>query len=252
MTTSSDALFRSLQRVLPADRWMSLQDIDAETEALHSWDAGDLEPEAAGSKQQAWKRNIRNVLQSRVRNGLILKDGKRPRYRLLRKASQSGASGPKSGTGTPLPPRDRAVRERPTSQDATQAPDYEFEAGDIAPPERVETRGQRVVRDTALVRRLKVLFNDECLRCRMRLEVGGGRAYSEGHHLRPLGQPHNGPDVASNVMIVCPNCHALLDVGSVPLSADDLWLKPGHRVATEYISNHNRLVARRFGHPAGA
>jgi len=32
------------------------------------------------------------------------------------------------------------------------------------------------------------------------------------HHLRPLGHPHDGPDNESNMLVWCPNHHALFDL----------------------------------------
>jgi putative restriction endonuclease len=41
-------------------------------------------------------------------------------------------------------------------------------------------------------------------------------------HIRPLGAPHNGPDVKENIIIcLCPNHHVLFDSGAITL-ADDL------------------------------
>ena len=34
-------------------------------------------------------------------------------------------------------------------------------------------------------------------------------------HVVPLGQPHDGDDVASNILCLCPNDHVLLDTGGI-------------------------------------
>ena len=44
MTTSSDHLHQTLQRILPSDTWMSLQDIYAAVASHHTLDSDDLKP----------------------------------------------------------------------------------------------------------------------------------------------------------------------------------------------------------------
>jgi hypothetical protein len=113
-----------------------------------------------------------------------------------------------------------------------------------APPARVEASVTRIIRDTALACRLKVLYNDTCQICNTRLELTSGRGYSEGHHLCPLGAPHNGPDVGENIVIVCPNCHALLDRCSLRLEASRLTSHSQHTVDQVYLNYHNALSHR--------
>lgn len=87
-------------------------------------------------------------------------------------------------------------------------------AGTMIPGRRASTV-QRVVRSTEVSRYVKQLYNDTCQACGMRLQVPGGRGYSEGAHIRPLGRGHDGPDVPSNVLCLCPNCHVLFDSGAL-------------------------------------
>ena len=42
------------------------------------------------------------------------------------------------------------------------------------------------------------------------------------HHLQPLGEPHDGPDVTANMLVVCPNHHADLDHGLVAVDPESL------------------------------
>jgi len=109
------------------------------------------------------------------------------------------------------------------------------------PPARIEASISRIIRDTAMVRRLKSLYNNTCQICGTRLALTSGRGYSEGHHLRPLGSPHDGPDVSDNIIIVCPNCHALLDRCSLPLDTSHLRCHPDHRIGLGYVDYHNAL-----------
>jgi hypothetical protein len=118
-----------------------------------------------------------------------------------------------------------------------------------APGRRVEIRSTRVVRDSELVRWLKYLHQDRCQICGIALQGQTQATYSEGHHLRPVGSPHDGPDVAANILILCPNHHALCDFGMIRLTAGSLRQAPGHEVGDEYVRYHNEQVYR--GRPNG-
>jgi predicted restriction endonuclease len=115
----------------------------------------------------------------------------------------------------------------------------------LPPPARVETTTQRIVRDTAIIRYLKRLHGDQCQRCGTVLRCDDGNTYSEGHHVRPLGSEHNGPDHADNVLILCPNCHALCDFGFVALEDAQINWHKDHRVRREYLDYHNTKIIGR-------
>lgn len=82
------------------------------------------------------------------------------------------------------------------------------------PTRRAETTIQRIVRDTALGRKVKELHDFTCQVCGVRLDCAGG-PYAEAAHIRPLGAPHNGPDELANLLCLCPNHHVLLDRGAL-------------------------------------
>ncbi|WP_344623901.1 HNH endonuclease [Kitasatospora arboriphila] len=73
---------------------------------------------------------------------------------------------------------------------------------------------------------VKAWHDNRCQVCALRIEVPGG-SYSEGAHIQALGSPHNGPDLAANVLCLCPNCHVMLDVGAIVLSDDLMVIKGG-------------------------
>ena len=110
----------------------------------------------------------------------------------------------------------------------------------------------RIIRDTALIQRLKTIHNGQCQRCNLRLNLPDGSAYSEGHHLQPLGKPHCGPDVPENVLILCPNCHALLDLAAVQIDIKELRLHPKHSVDQQFIIYHNAYVQSKLPNKANA
>ncbi|MGW0031513.1 HNH endonuclease [Streptomyces sp. NPDC003314] len=117
-------------------------------------------------------------------------------------------------------------------------------------PSRAETITQRVIRDTAVSRYVKQLHDNTCQACGTRLTTPGG-AYSEAAHIRPLGQPHSGPDVAANVLCLCPNHHVLFDRGMLSISQElivtdhssgsilgPLRVAEGHSTGLEYLAYH--------------
>lgn len=115
-------------------------------------------------------------------------------------------------------------------------------ANDLESPGRVEVTTSRVIRDTALSKRIKSLHNHECQVCGKFIALSDGARYSEAHHIKPLGSPHNGPDVAENLICVCPNHHAELDFAARPLVLSDIRQKAGHSISEEYVRYHNVVL----------
>ncbi|WP_414657035.1 YDG/SRA domain-containing protein [Deinococcus sp. VB343] len=103
-----------------------------------------------------------------------------------------------------------------SSQEATQQ------------PARRPVLVQRIVRDTAVARALKAMYDHHCQVCGERLETAAG-PYAEAAHIRPLGAPHHGPDSADNLLCLCPNHHVLFDFGAFGIGEDlQLLGLPGH------------------------
>jgi 5-methylcytosine-specific restriction endonuclease McrA len=113
------------------------------------------------------------------------------------------------------------------------------------PPRKVVVELRRIVRDTKRVRWLKTMYKNRCQICAKALRMIDGTTYSEGHHLKPLGDPHKGPDVTENIIIVCPNCHAACDLLGVRLAVRKLTRQKGHVIGSKYISYHNRRVEKK-------
>ena len=91
------------------------------------------------------------------------------------------------------------------------------------PAPRRESTTQRLVRDTAVTHRVKVLHDYHCQVCATQLRSAAG-SYAEAAHIRPLGAPHHRPDIMANVLCLCPNHHVLLDLGSFGIADDGLLL----------------------------
>jgi predicted HNH restriction endonuclease len=111
-------------------------------------------------------------------------------------------------------------------------------------PGRVAESTYRILRDTELARKIKLLHKDTCQLCSTQIALSG-KSYYEAHHLKTLGKPHFGPDTPNNVIVVCPNCHVLLDYFARPLSAGDIKTISGHVIGAEFIEYHNRHVNSR-------
>jgi len=76
--------------------------------------------------------------------------------------------------------------------------------------ERRDVISSRIKRDQSIVKKVKELNNNTCQVCGEYLEGVNG-PISVGAHIRGLGGIHNGPDVISNLLCLCPNHHALFD-----------------------------------------
>ncbi|MBP8114659.1 MAG: HNH endonuclease [Chitinophagaceae bacterium] len=94
-------------------------------------------------------------------------------------------------------------------------------------------------RNKNLVQSLKALYDNTCQLCRTQLKIADNLFYSEVHHIKSLGEPHNGPDTATNMIVVCPNCHVLLDFKAIEISKEKLNTKEPHKVDIIYIDYHN-------------
>ena len=122
------------------------------------------------------------------------------------------------------------------------------------PPLRYKAELSRIIRDTKLAQELKSLYRFACQVCGLRIEPSRRSFYAEVHHVRPLGGGHNGLDTHGNMLVLCPNHHAMFDFG-IPrfLSSQrieigdteyDLIFKPKHELSQESIEYHNNLKNR--------
>ncbi|GEM_PF-4121452 len=108
-------------------------------------------------------------------------------------------------------------------------------------PKRLKSEVSRLIRNSKLADQIKQAHGHGCQVCGTRLELTPGIFYAEGHHLKPVGQPHNGPDKKQNILCVCPNCHAKLDFAAMKIDPAKLRSVPGHIVEAESINYHNAL-----------
>ncbi|UWG98008.1 HNH endonuclease [Dehalobacter sp. DCM] len=110
-------------------------------------------------------------------------------------------------------------------------------------------------RNLTIVKYLKALYQNKCQICGEAIEVSPDNFLSEVHHIRPLGE-HNGADVIENMIVLCPNHHAMFDRGSItidlytktvihfnpnnPLNNEQIKLK--HDIDRNYIEYHNQYI----------
>ena len=121
---------------------------------------------------------------------------------------------------------------------------------DLNPPTRVATTTYRILRDTVTARHLKADQQCICQICGTTIDLPDGRRYAEAHHVRPLGRPHDGPDVRENMLVLCPNHHAMCDYGVIRLSVEVLRLIDGYAGDPQFIAYHNDRVFRAPSNPA--
>ena len=108
--------------------------------------------------------------------------------------------------------------------------------------DRVKTETYRILRDTAMARKIKQLHKNQCQLCGHVVTLASGATYSEAHHIKPLGRPHDGPDIAENIIVLCPNHHVQLDFGAFELRSENIHTIYGHNIGEVYISYHNSKI----------
>ncbi|MGG0935524.1 HNH endonuclease [Brevibacillus centrosporus] len=126
--------------------------------------------------------------------------------------------------------------------------------------EKVPDKAERTVRITkrnrTLVGHLKQLYLDYCQLCNHRVEIGYQEFISHVHHIKPLGSPHDGPDLAENAILLCPYCHSMFDNGAITIdltigkvihvnslnAINDNKIKLKHNINIDYINYHNKEI----------
>ena len=123
------------------------------------------------------------------------------------------------------------------------------------PPNRIDSVVSRIVRDTATSNALKERYKFNCQVCGITLPYRDGQHYIEVHHLRPLGRPHYGPDTESNMLVLCPNHHAMFDLAvprfinnrQLEINGKRFTLTLEHKIATTHIQYYAKHVCSSGG-----
>jgi putative restriction endonuclease len=124
------------------------------------------------------------------------------------------------------------------------------------PARRVESTVQRLVRNTAVTRWVKDLYDHRCQVCGVRVLTLSG-PYAEGAHIKALGRPHSGPDAKSNVLCLCPTDHVRFDGGGIVVDDElnvidqssgevvgPLHVHPKHQLEMEMLRYHREQFER--------
>lgn len=143
--------------------------------------------------------------------------------------------------------RYKLVKEKPIKM-ALRKDQFELSEGN-EDPKRVSSTTLRIVRDTSLSRQIKELYDYSCQICQIQISVQGVK-YAEGAHIRPLGRPHNGKDVSSNLLCLCPNHHVMLDKGVISIDNDlnllgmngSIKFHKNHSLETEDLQYHRETI----------
>jgi hypothetical protein len=134
-------------------------------------------------------------------------------------------------------------------------------AGSNEPPVRRLVKVNRVIRDSALSRFLKSLYQHQCQICRFTFRIDGKRRYAETHHIRPLGGKHHGIDNEVNMIVLCPNHHAMMDFGAIAIHPQRMTLMSAdirspqdqqplelrnHPIGREFLEYHLDYIFNKF------
>lgn len=120
-------------------------------------------------------------------------------------------------------------------------------------PERIVATVSRIIRDTEAASSLKRRYHYRCQVCGLQIQEALGRYYIEVHHIRPLGGGHDGMDNHSNMLVVCPNHHAMFDLwipqflnpARISIGSEEFQLKSQHKLSPDVISYYNTFQERR-------
>ena len=92
-------------------------------------------------------------------------------------------------------------------------------------------------RNQALPKLLRNLYDYTCQVSRERLS-GNGKVYAEVHHIKPLHK--GGLDLTSNMIVVTPNVHVMLDRMMRPIDIDQMYKHDEHKIDRQMIEWHNQ------------
>lgn len=105
---------------------------------------------------------------------------------------------------------------------------------------RTELKVNRLNRNIKISEKVKELYEYRCQVCKTLLHSPSG-PIAIGAHIKPLGKPHNGPDVLSNMLCLCPNHHDQFDKLSFcvdPLNLNIIGLDGYEGEKLRVISRH--------------
>lgn len=115
-------------------------------------------------------------------------------------------------------------------------------------PKKVSMTVQRIIRDSRLGRQVKKLYEYKCQVCDLQISTDAGY-YAEAAHIKPVGSPHDGPDLIENLLCLCPNHHLMFDKGVFTVN-DNMQLvgfkgslnqHKEHLISKEFLKYHRNI-----------
>ncbi|AOZ73316.1 hypothetical protein BK816_08525 [Boudabousia tangfeifanii] len=131
-----------------------------------------------------------------------------------------------------------ALADTPPATDTPETPDL---PEGHPHPRKTELHTYRVLRDSMLARALKRLHHYQCQICGEAFHFGENETYSEVQYIIPLGK-HGGSDTPGNMLVLCPNHHAMCDFGKIRLDPEKLYTVLGHEISPKSIQYYNEHI----------
>tara|TARA_R110001599_G_scaffold347365_2_gene573565 strand:+ start:6879 stop:7733 length:855 start_codon:yes stop_codon:yes gene_type:complete len=118
--------------------------------------------------------------------------------------------------------------------------------GEYDLPGRKQATVNRIVRNYQKAKNVKSWHNYECQICGLAICTSAG-LYAEAAHIKPLGEPHNGPDIESNLLCLCPNHHVMFDNGGFAINdnLDLIGIKGKLRVVKKHLLDESFIKYHR-------
>lgn len=113
-------------------------------------------------------------------------------------------------------------------------------------PTRSSSTVNRLNRKIALSEKVKKLYDYKCQICNVRLNSPSG-PIAIGAHIKPLGMPHNGPDIIQNMLCLCPNHHDQFDYYSFYIDPENLKIIGLKELENKKLTiNHKHKIDKDF------
>lgn len=187
-----------------------------------------------GENRSYWENRVRTAKARLIDDGILYEKPGRGICKLRKESimpCENNIPTPTESNDSPLKP----------SQEPPDTPKA-FDINEPGGANRTLSTQYRILRDTALARGIKVLHQYRCQICGDVISLQNGQVYVEAHHIKPLGAPYEGPDIAENIICVCPNHHVQLDYGAIKLNKSNLRSCEGHIVDDAFINYHNEYI----------
>ncbi len=84
-------------------------------------------------------------------------------------------------------------------------------------PQLTENKSKRIKRNQTIVKNMKQKFSNKCQVCGFTFKKKDGEYYSEVAHIKPIYTKEAGVDKPSNMIVLCPNHHKMLDFGDLEI-----------------------------------